>query len=91
MPCTWHVLGMYCNVLETAEFKPHTVAQTPLRKQTQQHALIRSSQCPCVSCCCCCCCQGLGTAVLAAIMGALPKTGGSIADHTVLLSGTAQQ
>jgi hypothetical protein len=43
------------------------------------------------TCCCCCCMQGLGTAVLAAIMGALPKTGGSIADHTVLLSGTAQQ
>eukprot|EP00775_Hariotina_reticulata_P006129 gene6129-6368_t len=31
--------------------------------------------------------QGLGTAVLAAIMGSLPKTGGSLADHTVLLSG----
>ncbi|WIA32021.1 hypothetical protein OEZ86_002874 [Tetradesmus obliquus] len=31
--------------------------------------------------------QGLGTAVLAAILGSLPKTGGSLADHTVLLSG----
>lgn len=33
------------------------------------------------------CLQGLGTAVLAAILGGLPKTGGSIADHTILLSG----
>lgn len=31
--------------------------------------------------------QGMGTAVLAAILGSLPKTGGSLADHTVLLSG----
>lgn len=31
--------------------------------------------------------QGLGTAVLAAILGSLPKTGGSLADHTVLLAG----
>lgn len=31
--------------------------------------------------------QGLGTAVLAALLGSLPKTGGSLADHTVLLSG----
>lgn len=31
--------------------------------------------------------QGLGTAVLAAVLGSLPKTGGSLADHTVLLSG----
>jgi malic enzyme len=29
----------------------------------------------------------MGTAVLAAILGSLPKTGGSLADHTVLLSG----
>lgn len=35
------------------------------------------------------CTQGLGTAVLAAILGSLPKTGGSLADHTVLLSGEA--
>jgi hypothetical protein len=27
--------------------------------------------------------------VLAAILGSLPKTGGSLADHTVLLSGGA--
>lgn len=31
--------------------------------------------------------QGLGAAVLAAILGSLPRTGGSLADHTVLLSG----
>ncbi|KAF6265971.1 hypothetical protein COO60DRAFT_1477166 [Scenedesmus sp. NREL 46B-D3] len=31
--------------------------------------------------------QGLGAAVLAAILGSLPKTGGSLADHTVMLSG----
>jgi hypothetical protein len=31
--------------------------------------------------------QGLGTAVLAAILGSLPKTGGSLADHTVVLAG----
>ncbi|KAI8472774.1 MAG: NADP-dependent malic enzyme [Monoraphidium minutum] len=31
--------------------------------------------------------QGLGTAVLAAILGSLPKTGGSLADQTVLISG----
>ncbi|GBF99300.1 NADP-dependent malic enzyme [Raphidocelis subcapitata] len=31
--------------------------------------------------------QGLGTAVLAAVLGALPKTGGSLADHTVVLAG----
>jgi hypothetical protein len=36
---------------------------------------------------CIACAQGLGTAVLAAILGSLPKTGGSLADHTVLLSG----
>lgn len=35
--------------------------------------------------------QGLGTAVLAAILGSLPKTGGSLADHTVLLSGARQE
>jgi hypothetical protein len=41
------------------------------------------------ACCVCGCCglQGLGTAVLAAILGGLPKTGGSIADHTILFSG----
>lgn len=31
--------------------------------------------------------QGLPTAVLAAILGSLPKAGGSLADHTVLLAG----
>jgi hypothetical protein len=31
--------------------------------------------------------QGLPAAVLAAILGSLPKTGGSLADHTVLLAG----
>ncbi|KIY96188.1 malate dehydrogenase (oxaloacetate-decarboxylating)(NADP+) [Monoraphidium neglectum] len=31
--------------------------------------------------------QGLGTAVLAAILGSLPKTGGSLADQTVVISG----
>lgn len=31
--------------------------------------------------------QGMGTAVLAAILGSLPRTGGSLADHTVMLSG----
>lgn len=46
----------------------------------------------CAACLCLCVAlQGLGTAVLAAILGSLPKTGGSLADHTVLLSGEARE
>lgn len=60
---------------------PDCLVQIPYFAAGLQHSTLTSLHCVCVIV------QGLGTAVLAAILGGLPKTGGSIADHTILFSG----